>query len=238
MDRLLDIAPQAGLYVIARPGPYINAETDRRRFPGWLTTQAGKARTTRPTTSPPPTSGCTAIDAILARPPVTNGTGSVILYQIENELAATGTAQQNYMQHLTTRCARTASPCRSSTTTRAATASGCRRARACRARSPGPIDLYAFDGYPGGTCHTDAHAGHAPTPRRTGASRARAAPPAVPARRRARPGSSPSSAAAGSTTGAATAPTRAPPQREGPGYERVFYEHQHRQPAHACRTST
>src|ERR1017187_4259471 len=45
MDKLLDIAQQVGLYVIARPGPYINGETDAGGFPDWLLTQAGKART-------------------------------------------------------------------------------------------------------------------------------------------------------------------------------------------------
>jgi beta-galactosidase len=33
VDRLLDIAKNIGIYVIARPGPYINAETDAGAFP-------------------------------------------------------------------------------------------------------------------------------------------------------------------------------------------------------------
>jgi beta-galactosidase GanA len=33
VNRLLDIANQVGIYVIARPGPYINAETDSGGFP-------------------------------------------------------------------------------------------------------------------------------------------------------------------------------------------------------------
>ena len=42
VDRLLDIAQEVGLYVIARPGPYINAELDSRRLPRrGCTTQAG-----------------------------------------------------------------------------------------------------------------------------------------------------------------------------------------------------
>src|SRR5690348_11112792 len=48
MDKLLTIAGEVGLYVIARPGPYINAEVDGGGFPGWLTTQAGRARTDAP----------------------------------------------------------------------------------------------------------------------------------------------------------------------------------------------
>ena len=48
---------------------------------------------------------------------------------------------------------------RSSTTTRAATASGCRASSTVPGTVPGPVDLYAFDGYPGGTCHTDGSRG-------------------------------------------------------------------------------
>ena len=44
VDRLLDIARDVGIYVIARPGPYINAETDAGGFPDWLVTSAGKPR--------------------------------------------------------------------------------------------------------------------------------------------------------------------------------------------------
>jgi beta-galactosidase GanA len=33
MDRVLDEAAKAGIYVIARPGPYINAEVDSGGFP-------------------------------------------------------------------------------------------------------------------------------------------------------------------------------------------------------------
>ena len=38
LDKFLSLAAQVGLYVIVRPGPYINAETDSGGFPGWLTT--------------------------------------------------------------------------------------------------------------------------------------------------------------------------------------------------------
>ncbi|HEY3479466.1 MAG TPA: beta-galactosidase, partial [Streptomyces sp.] len=38
VDKLLDMADQLGIYVIARPGPYINAEVDGGGFPGWLST--------------------------------------------------------------------------------------------------------------------------------------------------------------------------------------------------------
>ena len=44
MDQVLALAQEVGLYVIARPGPYINAEADGGGFPGWLVNVAGRAR--------------------------------------------------------------------------------------------------------------------------------------------------------------------------------------------------
>ncbi|KIP05238.1 glycoside hydrolase family 35 protein [Phlebiopsis gigantea 11061_1 CR5-6] len=42
---LYEVAKEVGLLVIARPGPYINAETTGGGFPGWLTNNPAKART-------------------------------------------------------------------------------------------------------------------------------------------------------------------------------------------------
>ncbi|CAM5611926.1 hypothetical protein SALBM311S_07513 [Streptomyces alboniger] len=86
VDKLLDMAEEAGLYVIARPGPYINAETDGGGFPGWLMTQKGQARSTDPEYLDAAREWLKQIDKILARHQVTNGTGPVLLYQVENEL--------------------------------------------------------------------------------------------------------------------------------------------------------
>jgi beta-galactosidase GanA len=36
VEKLLEITQELGLYVIARPGPYINAEYSGGGFPGWL----------------------------------------------------------------------------------------------------------------------------------------------------------------------------------------------------------
>src|SRR2546421_11452521 len=48
LDKLLNIAAEVGIYVIARPGPYINAETDPGGFPAWLGAQKRQARATAP----------------------------------------------------------------------------------------------------------------------------------------------------------------------------------------------
>ena len=102
MDTVLDMAADAGLYVIARPGPYINAEVNAGGYPGWLTTTAGRARTDDPAYLGYADEWLTAIDRILARHQLTDGGGTLILYQIENEYASfvgspTGV---NYMAHL------------------------------------------------------------------------------------------------------------------------------------------
>lgn len=36
LQRFLNMAHKYGLYVVARPGPYINSETDQGAFPRWL----------------------------------------------------------------------------------------------------------------------------------------------------------------------------------------------------------
>ena len=97
VDRLLDIAQEVGLYVIARPGPYINAELDSRRLPGWLTTQAGSARTNADDYQAAWEQWFSAVNRIIARHQFTDGRGPVILYQIENEYDGSDAA---YMEEL------------------------------------------------------------------------------------------------------------------------------------------
>lgn len=100
VDTLLDMANQVGLYVIARPGPYINAEADGGGFPSWLATKVGNDRTDDPAYLAYADQWLTQIDAIIARHQLTNGTGSVIEYQVENEFYDGSTAGRAYMQHL------------------------------------------------------------------------------------------------------------------------------------------
>lgn len=48
LDPFYDAASAAGIYLIARPGPYINAEASGGGFPGWLARLRGRLRTTDP----------------------------------------------------------------------------------------------------------------------------------------------------------------------------------------------
>ncbi|KAF2639380.1 hypothetical protein P280DRAFT_454697 [Massarina eburnea CBS 473.64] len=84
-ERLLEIAKQVGLYVIVRPGPYVNAEANAGGFPLWLTTGAyGKLRDddVRYTAAWEPY--FSRFSAITSKHLVTNG-GNAFVYQIENE---------------------------------------------------------------------------------------------------------------------------------------------------------
>ncbi|MGV9366173.1 beta-galactosidase [Amycolatopsis sp. NPDC003731] len=100
LDKLLDLAQQAGLYVIARPGPYINAEVDGGGFPTWLSTTPGHTRSADPVYLEYSDEWQTQIDRIIARHQLTTGTGSVLAYQVENEYYNGNADGRAYMQHL------------------------------------------------------------------------------------------------------------------------------------------
>jgi beta-galactosidase GanA len=157
MDTLLDMAAQAGLYVIARPGPYINAETDAGGFPGWLLTQSGKARTSAPDYLAAARAWMSKINPIIARHQLTTGQGTVILYQIENEMQ--DTSQTGYMQdlHDWARSDGISVPIFHNDPGP--------NGNFVPANSPipgvvtGPVDLYAFDDYPQTNCTGNPGAG-------------------------------------------------------------------------------
>ena len=100
LDRLLDDARDAGLYVIARPGPYINAEVDSGGFPLWITQKPVRNRSPDPAYLKLADEWMTQIDRILARHQLTDGRGSVIAYQVENEYYNGSPEGRAYMQHL------------------------------------------------------------------------------------------------------------------------------------------
>jgi beta-galactosidase GanA len=97
VDRLLGMAEEVGLYVIARPGPYINAETTGGGFPAWLKLVPGRARSSAPGYTSAYRDWLRHIDPIIARHQVTRG-GSVLMYQAENEYQVNTDA--TYMEEL------------------------------------------------------------------------------------------------------------------------------------------
>ncbi|KAK7914118.1 hypothetical protein PG985_011821 [Apiospora marii] len=83
---IMTLAKELGMYMIIRPGPYVNAEANAGGFPLWVTTGAyGALRDNDPryTAAWKPYMG--EISRIIAPHLVTNG-GNVVLFQIENEL--------------------------------------------------------------------------------------------------------------------------------------------------------
>lgn len=100
MDLFLEMAAQVGLYVIARPGPYINAETDGGGQPGWWNSQPGNGRTSDPLYEKWALQWMHQIDTILQRHQFTNGTGTVLLEQVENEFTNTSPTDKQYMADL------------------------------------------------------------------------------------------------------------------------------------------
>jgi beta-galactosidase GanA len=99
MNEFLNMAQEAGLYVIARPGPYINAETDGGGIPGWVLTVPNGYRSDTHPYLEAALQWYSQIDAIIAAHQITTG-GDVIAYQIENEYTGHGTAANQYMADL------------------------------------------------------------------------------------------------------------------------------------------
>ncbi|KUI57656.1 putative beta-galactosidase A [Cytospora mali] len=84
IEPFFQAAQEAGLYIIARPGPYINAEATGGGFPGWLQRIEGKLRTNATDYLSATDNYMANVGALLAKYQITNG-GPVILVQVENE---------------------------------------------------------------------------------------------------------------------------------------------------------
>lgn len=85
IGKFLDLAAYIGLYVIARPGPYICNEWDLGGYPGWLLAeQSGDWRTAHPDHLKWCRQWYKSVNAVIAPRQKGNG-GPVILYQLENE---------------------------------------------------------------------------------------------------------------------------------------------------------
>ncbi|TGX40848.1 beta-galactosidase [Sphingomonas naasensis] len=156
IDRLLTMAEEEGLWVITRAGPYVNAELTRGGFPGWLVNQRGRARTDDPEYMAAADEWLTKVDAIIARHQI-NGDGkgnrgNVILHQIENELALTTPAQRRYMDHLHAKVRADGINVPIFHNDQGRNGYWVPEDSKVEKTVAGPNDMYAFDGYPGGTC--------------------------------------------------------------------------------------
>ncbi|MBD8676992.1 beta-galactosidase [Sphingomonas sp. CFBP 13720] len=152
IDRLLDMAAEEGLYVITRAGPYVNAELTRGGFPGWLVNQRARARTDDPDYLAAADEWLTQVNRIIARHQINNGKGTVILHQIENELALTTPAQDRYMDHLYAKARADGITVPLFHNDQGRNGYWVPRGSGVAKTVEGSPDMYAFDGYPGGTC--------------------------------------------------------------------------------------
>lgn len=158
---LLDTAKEVGLYVIARPGPYCNAETNGGGLALWGSDGSlGSLRTADETYHQAWLPWIQAVGSIIARNQLSNGGGNVIMWQIENELQETVHVANNtlvkYMEQLeqASRDAGISVPFSSNE-------------KGQRSESwstdyedvGGAVNLYGLDSYPGGLSCTNTNSG-------------------------------------------------------------------------------
>lgn len=84
LQPFFDAASEAGIYLLARPGPYINAEASGGGFPGWLSRVPALERTRAQAYLDATDLYAQKVGEIIAGAQITNG-GPIILVQPENE---------------------------------------------------------------------------------------------------------------------------------------------------------
>jgi len=164
LDRVLDMAAEEGLYVVTRAGPYVNAELSRGGFPGWLVNQRARARTDDPEYLAAADEWLTRVNRIIARHQIDGGKGTVILHQIENELALTTPVQARYMDHLYARARADGITVPIFHNDQGRNGYWVPQASPVPNTVKGPTDLYAFDGYPGAVCDVHNNVTKGPPP--------------------------------------------------------------------------
>ena len=139
---LLEIAAEVGIYIAARPGPYINAETDFGGLPDWVLTQPGRLRTSAQPYLGSALEWYAQINAILSKYQIDRG-GPIILYQIENEYSSSDADAVAYMQALEAQA-------RADGITVPFFDNNIGAHGLWRPGSPGGVDIYGVDSYPQG----------------------------------------------------------------------------------------
>ncbi|KAL4888053.1 putative beta-galactosidase E [Aspergillus ambiguus] len=100
LDEFFKAASEAGIYLIARPGPYINAETSAGGIPGWVLRQKGVIRSTSRDYLDATNNYMTTMGEIIAKAQITNG-GPVIMVQPENEYTSwPGVSSSDFPTHM------------------------------------------------------------------------------------------------------------------------------------------
>lgn len=89
LDEFFKAAKKAGVYLLARPGPYINSEVSGGGFPGWLQRLQGQLRSSNKGYIDAIQPYVSHIARIISDAEITKG-GPVIMVQIENEFSLCG----------------------------------------------------------------------------------------------------------------------------------------------------
>ncbi|RIJ78780.1 hypothetical protein D1871_02295 [Nakamurella silvestris] len=161
LDKFLDIAEEVGLYVMVRPGPYINAEASGGGFPAWMKTKAGNVRTNDATYMSYTDEWQTQVDGIIKNHQYTDGGGTVLMYQIENEFANSPTSANSkaYMAHLYQKARNDGITVPIFHNDKGRNGYWIPGSFTTPATETPANYLYGFDGYPAGTCSTSGSAG-------------------------------------------------------------------------------
>lgn len=84
VEEFFDAAKEAGIYLWARPGPYINSEVSGGGLPGWLQRNKAQLRSMDPEFLNATKGYIAHVGKIISKAEITNG-GPVVLFQPENE---------------------------------------------------------------------------------------------------------------------------------------------------------
>ncbi|KFG78387.1 beta-galactosidase [Metarhizium anisopliae] len=87
LEPFFEAASEAGVYLLARPGPYINAEVSGGGFPGYLQQLEGILRSQAPDFLNSTDNYMAHVCDIIAKHQITNG-GPIVLFQPENEYSS------------------------------------------------------------------------------------------------------------------------------------------------------
>lgn len=84
LEQFFDAATEAGIYLLARPGPYINSEVSGGGYPGWTSRIKGPVRSNATDWLDATRNYINNMGAIISKAQITNG-GPIVLFQPENE---------------------------------------------------------------------------------------------------------------------------------------------------------
>ncbi len=156
VERAIEIAEEEGMYIIARTGPYVNAELTGGGYPGWMFRSRAEARTDDPAYLAAADEWMTQINAIIARHQISDGGGNIIAYQLENELGKVEPKHVRQMDHLAKKARADGITVPFFHNAAGRLPDWAPKNSTAPWANSGPTDIYAFDGYPGGSCNVFA----------------------------------------------------------------------------------